>query len=116
MAFRLKRGNEARVCRISCAGSMPKCGLQLSGVAGEWILKADLISRLTTGDRLLQKPGVNDMKPCNRDVAYNHEVLRPLLTRMVENPSWELFSLPEITRQLLGIKSSSVLLGISTLQ
>ena len=82
---------------------MPSCGLKLAGVAGEWALNADLITRLTTEDRLLAKAGMDDMKACNKDVANNHEVLRPLLTRMVENPNWELFSLPEITRQLLGI-------------
>ena len=84
---------------------MPFCGLRLEGLAKEWTSEPDLVARLTAGDRLIQRSGVDDMKPCNKDVSFNHQVLRPLLQRVADHANWELFSLPEITRQLLAKKS-----------
>ena len=83
---------------------MPKCGLKLKGVAMEWALSVELVTRLTTEDRLFVKSGVDDMKACNKDAAHNHAALQPLLKCMADHANWELFALPEITKQLLGSK------------
>ena len=80
--------------------AMPKCSLNLDGVANEWAVKASLIERLNNTGLLIHAPSEGAaVKPCNSHVSFNFEVLQPLVARMAEHPTWELFNLPTITAQ-----------------
>ena len=81
---------------------MPRCSLSLEGVAEEWSILPALISRLNQTHRLIVPSGTGDLNTCNADVAHNHLTLRPLLERMANEASWELFSMVEIKHQSLG--------------
>ena len=80
---------------------MPSCGLSLQGVAEEWSIVPALISRLNQKHRMIVPSGADDLNTCNGDVAHNHLVMRPLLERMANEASWELFSIVEIKQQSL---------------
>ncbi|CAE7770549.1 unnamed protein product [Symbiodinium sp. CCMP2592] len=85
---------------------MPKCGLKLDGVVAEWGVALGLVTRLTKTGRLIEAPEGFELKPGNKVVAHNHEILRPVLTRMAEHADWELFSLPEVKKKLTALRRS----------
>ena len=87
--------------------AMPSCSLTLEGVAEEWAIMPSLISRLNREHRLIRPcaPG-GDLNTTIPDVAHNEHVIRPLLERMANEASWELFCMNEIKTQLLGTRQA----------
>ena len=82
---------------------MPKCSCQIDGVAKTWSMDVQLIERLNKSGRLIAAPDGKELKPCNKAVAHNARVLMPLLIHMAQQPAWELFSLPAVTKEFLSV-------------
>ena len=82
---------------------MPSCQCLLTGVGEEWAAQVSLVTRLTSGDRLLVPCGGESIKNTNKDAGHNALVLKPLLERVAQQCGWELFSFHEVTKQLLGM-------------
>ena len=87
--------------------AMPECTCTLEDVATEWAREREVITRLTKHGRVILSPNDKDLKNCNKHASYNSVVLKPLLQRMALQPDWGLFSLPEITAQLLNCSHRS---------
>ena len=79
-----------------------KLTCELKDVAASWAMQPSLIHRLNHDGRIFVSPNDKDLKCCNKHASFNAVALKPLLEKISEQPSWELFSLQTVTEQLLA--------------
>ena len=72
------------------------CTCKLDGVANTWSVDVEIVRRITQSGRLFVAPENEELKACNKHCSKNSAVLKPLLERVAEEPSWNLFSMDTI--------------------
>ena len=89
---------------------MPRCNCPVDGVGEEWEKEPEIIKRLNEYGRMILSPDETDLNPCNKHVAHNALILRPLIQKMSEQAEWQLFSLDAISRELLAMEPVRLLI------